>query len=296
MINCAQLLLLIFLLFVTMVYSLVQLRFPRVGLLFWKERKAISFRHSTSSNDEMKRCTNWENQWKCLEEMRKNHPAAVDTMGAEALSSNSNCLGRDDEREFRFRTLIATMLSPQTRDENTAAAFRNIIKLIEPSPFLPSTLEHLDLQAIETAIQPVSFAKTKATNLLKAAQRCSSEYSNDIPAKIEDLLSFAGVGPKIAYLTFSIAWGKTEGICVDTHVHRIANRLGWVDTWEKKSNGAEYTRKQLELLLPKEKWYAVNSLLVGFGQTICSAQQPKCNQCSLRSSCLFYRRQQANSK
>ena len=148
-----------------------------------------------------------------------------------------------------------------------------------------------------------------------------------IPTCIEDMLSYKGVGPKIAYLTFSIAWGRDEGICVDTHVHRIGNRLRWVGGWPKVAvNGAkgkaqrkghvastvangdtesareadtlelpwkntaspEKTRLQLQKLLPRSHWGKVNELLVGFGQTVCNAKKPMCHACELQSDCAHY--------
>lgn len=226
----------------------------------------------------------WETQWNEIEAMRKLQPAAVDTMGADALAR----LNGASAKPFRFQTLIATMLSPQTRDQQTMMAFNNLIKLIAPAPFLASSLLKHDLEAIEKAIQPVSFYKTKAKNIVDASEKCVREHADDIPEKFDDLLAFKGVGPKIAYLTFTIARGETHGICVDTHVHRISNRLGWVNTWGAKSNGPEKTRIQLEALLPKDKWENVNGLLVGFGQTICDAKKPKCSTCNLRTSCKFY--------
>ena len=180
------------------------------------------------------------------------------------------------------------MLSPQTRDQSTAQAFDNLARLIHPKPFIPSNFVELTLEQIEGAIKPATYHEVKAQNLLAAAKRCVEEFNDDIPFELEELLSFRGVGPKIAYLTFSVAHGKTLGICVDTHVHRISNRLGWVDTWQAKSNGPERTRKQLQELLPHDRWEAVNGLLVGFGQTICESRFPKCNQCLLRESCKFH--------
>jgi endonuclease-3 len=134
----------------------------------------------------------------------------------------------------------------------------------------------------------VSFYKIKAQNILDASRICTTTYNDDIPTSIEDLLKFNGVGPKIAYLTFTIAHGQTLGICVDTHVHRITNRLGWVNTWAAKSNGPEKTRIALQKVLPQDKWGDVNGLIVGFGQTICSAKTPRCDQCLLTESCKFY--------
>ncbi len=226
----------------------------------------------------------WEQQWPKIVAMRKREIAPVDTMGADALAKR----GVADSKQFRFQTLIATMLSPQTRDEQTTLAFENLKAIVHPSSLTPHALCSIPLEKVEAAIKPVSFYTTKARNIVRASQRCVSSYDGDIPSSIDDLLEFDGVGPKIAYLTFTIAWGKTLGICVDTHVHRIANRLGWVDTWKSKSNGPEKTRVALEQVLPRDKWEEVNGLIVGFGQTICSAKSPKCSECTLTESCKYY--------
>lgn len=232
----------------------------------------------------------WFNQWTKIEEMRHFKKAAVDTMGADALARRDV----SDPVQFRFQTLIATMLSPQTRDEQTDIAYENLRSLVQPSTLTASSLAKQSLDKIEEAIKPVSFYKVKAGNILEAARICLSNYKGDIPADLDDLLKLKGVGPKIAYLTFTIAWGKTLGICVDTHVHRIANRLGWVDTSSAKSNGPEKTRIALEEVLPQEKWADVNGLLVGFGQTICTAKAPRCSECSLTDSCTFFQSQSSS--
>lgn len=222
----------------------------------------------------------WNQHWHKIEIIRKvNPPAAVDSMGAEALAKRAN----PTDAQFRFQTLIATMLSPQTRDQQTDLAFNNLQQLLHPKPFLPSSLMSFDVSRIESAIQPVSFYRTKAVNIVEASRKCVQLYNDDIPRNIHDLLAFKGVGPKIAYLTFTIAYNETLGICVDTHVHRIANRLGWTTT-----TTPEKTRLALQTLLPKEKWPLVNGLLVGFGQTICSAKAPQCSKCSLSDSCKYF--------
>ncbi|KAJ1401207.1 DNA glycosylase, partial [Ochromonadaceae sp. CCMP2298] len=222
----------------------------------------------------------WESQWVKIEQMRGERKAAVDTMGAEALARRY----RSRDANFRFQTLISCMLSPQTRDQQTALAFDNLVTLVAPEPLTAQNLLAYSEQ-IEQACTPVSFYAVKARNIISASQRCVEQYNNDIPTDIDTLLSFKGVGPKIAYLTFTIAYGKTLGICVDTHVHRISNRLGWVDTWAAKSNGPEKTRLQLESFLPHERWENVNFLIVGFGQNVCFARNPDCGKCGLTSSC-----------
>jgi endonuclease-3 len=227
-------------------------------------------------------------QWQGMQDMVGKLPISppVETLGADALSASRNVdrLGS----EFRFQSLIATMLSPQTKDEQTAAAFQALRGLVGEKPFLPSALAQCSENSISDAIKQVSFFSVKAKNIKTAAQTCSESYNDDIPSDIDDLLAFKGVGPKIGYLTFTIAWGKTLGICVDTHVHRISNRLGWVDTWSAKSNGPERTRLRLQEWLPRELWSDINHRLVGFGQSICFARNPACHKCELTDSCKYY--------
>lgn len=116
----------------------------------------------------------------------------------------------------------------------------------------------------------------KTTEILK------NKYNSDIPSTAEDLCKLPGVGPKMAHLCMLTAWGKVTGIGVDTHVHRISNRLGWV-----KTKTPEETRKALQDWLPQELWSEVNELLVGFGQQICLPQRPRCSTCLNRELCPF---------
>lgn len=224
----------------------------------------------------------WKPQWDNIKQLRENgdYIADVDSMGADSLSNKMNSTGSD----YRFQTLVATMLSPQTKDKQTSRAFDALSLLVSPDVLSAKSLCKQELVDIENCIRPVSFYTVKAKNILEAANRCVHDYDDDIPNKIEELFTFKGVGPKVAYLTFSIAWGQTLGICVDTHVHRISNRLGWTS-----SKTPEKSRKQLQQFLPQEYWLDINFLLVGFGQTICKAKSPSCHLCPLKSSCVYYR-------
>jgi endonuclease-3 len=225
----------------------------------------------------------WEWHWKQIETVRGIVPADIDTMGAQALAGYVD--GPQDDSGFRFQTLVGTMLSPQTKDEQTSAAFYNLVKLVAPDPLLPSTLAKKSIEDIESNIRMVSFFRNKAIAIHQAAVNCRDEFNNDIPRDIKTLMSFRGVGPKVGFLTLTIAWGETTGICVDTHVHRLVNRLGWVDTIHQTP---EHTRIALESFLPKSKWAEVNFLFVGFGQSVCKARGPKCEECPLQPNCLYF--------
>ena len=241
-------------------------------ILLFMLKSASALRYPSSS---------WIRDWNIIKKMRSQTLAPVDSMGAESLADKTSAdFGTPS---FRFRTLIATMLSPQTKDKQTSIALTNIQTMLCPHPFLPSVLMNHTNEEVFKCISGVSFAKTKTENILKAAQTCVEVYQDDIPPSIDELLRLRGVGPKIAFLTFSIAYNQHLGIVVDTHVHRISNRLAWVD-----SNTPEQSRKQLEELIPNQYWEEVNNVLVGFGQTICKARAPKCSTCLLNSTCKYF--------
>ncbi|KAM7261347.1 hypothetical protein ACFE04_008714 [Oxalis oulophora] len=144
-----------------------------------------------------------------------------------------------------------------------------------------------DESTLKELIYPVGFYTIKASNMKKIAKICLVKYGGDIPSTLEELLSLPGVGPKIAHLVMHIAWNKVLGICVDTHVHRICNRLGWVfkKGTTQKTSSPEETRKALELWLPKEEWVSINPTLVLFEQTICTPLRSRCEMCSISSMC-----------
>lgn len=125
-------------------------------------------------------------------------------------------------------------------------------------------------------INKVGFHNLKTKYIKQTAEILRDKWKSDIPDSIEGLVSLPGVGPKMAYLTMSAAWGRDEGIGVDVHVHRITNLWGW-----HKTQTPEQTRAALESWLPRDKWHDINNLLVGFGQTICLPVGRKCGDCKL---------------
>ena len=122
----------------------------------------------------------------------------------------------------------------------------------------------------------MGFHNLKTKYIKQTAEILRDKWNSDIPDTVEGLTSLPGVGPKMAYLTLSAAWGRDEGIGVDVHVHRITNLWGW-----HKTQQPEQTRAALESWLPKDKWHDINNLLVGFGQTICLPVGRKCGDCKL---------------
>lgn len=124
----------------------------------------------------------------------------------------------------------------------------------------------------------------KVQYIKRTSEILIKDYKSDIPSTIKGLCSLPGVGPKMGHICMQVAWGETSGIGVDTHVHRICNRLGWV---KKETKTPEATREALESWLPRDLWSEVNHLLVGFGQEICTPRFPKCGECLNRDICPY---------
>eukprot|EP00252_Welwitschia_mirabilis_P016626 TRINITY_DN36763_c0_g1_i1.p1 TRINITY_DN36763_c0_g1~~TRINITY_DN36763_c0_g1_i1.p1 ORF type:complete len:341 (-),score=55.30 TRINITY_DN36763_c0_g1_i1:247-1269(-) len=185
--------------------------------------------------------------------------------------------------EWRFGVLVSALLSSQTREQVTKGAVQRLRSkgLLSIDGILNAPEENLI-----HLIYPVAFYKRKAVHLKKVATICQEKFNGDIPRNLKDLLSLPGVGPKVAHLVIHIAWQDVQGICVDTHVHRICNRLGWVSlSKDQKTKTPEETRAALESWLPKEEWVAINRLLVRFGRVICTPLRPQCDKCFVNKLC-----------
>ncbi|AEE27916.1 Endonuclease III 2 [Arabidopsis thaliana] len=221
---------------------------------------------------------NWE---KVLEGIRKMKPSEEAPVNAVECDRTGSFL---PPKERRFYVLIGTLLSSQTKEHITGAA---VERLHQNGLLTPEAIDKADESTIKELIYPVGFYTRKATNVKKVAKICLMEYDGDIPRTLEELLSLPGVGPKIAHLVLHVAWNDVQGICVDTHVHRICNRLGWVSKpgTKQKTSSPEETRVALQQWLPKGEWVAINFLLVGFGQTICTPLRPHCGTCSITEIC-----------
>lgn len=174
------------------------------------------------------------------------------------------------------------MLSSQTKDTTNAVAMARLQKELpahkEGAP-VGLNLENIlavDPKLLNELIWVVGFHNNKTKYIKAAAEMIRDEWDGDIPDTIQGLMSLPGVGPKMAYLCMSTAWGRTEGIGVDVHVHRITNLWGW-----HKTKGPEETRLALQAWLPRELWHEINWLLVGFGQSVCLPVGRKCGECEL---------------
>lgn len=213
---------------------------------------------------------NWERVYEVTAAMRKRVLAPVDTMGCESLAEDHR-----SPRDRRLQTLVALMLSSQTKDTVTAVAMKNLQDEL-PGGFCLESLLGVEPEELNRLIGKVGFHNNKTKFIKAVAVILRDQYASDIPDTIEGLVSLPGVGPKMAYLCMSAAWGRDEGIGVDVHVHRITNLWGW-----HKTSTPEQTRAELEAWLPKEKWHDINHLLVGFGQTICLPVGRRCGECDL---------------
>lgn len=216
---------------------------------------------------------NWKEQLANIIEMRKLRDAPVDTMGCDVIS---DVLA--EPHDYRYQVLLSLMLSSQTRDQVTSAAMGRLRHHGCTTANILVTSDK-DLGAL---IYPVGFWQKKVNYIKRTTEMLVSEFNGDIPDTIPGLCSLPGVGPKMAHITMKVAWGQVTGIGVDTHVHRISNRIDWV---QKTTKDPEGTRKALEDWLPRAYWSEVNHLLVGFGQQTCLPIGPKCGQCLNRSLC-----------
>ena len=168
------------------------------------------------------------------------------------------------------------MLSSQTKDTTNALAMRRLQTELPPPGLTLENILAVDPVKLNELIWAVGFHNNKTRYIKAAALILRDKFAGDIPDTIEGLISLPGVGPKMGYLCLSAAWGKTEGIGVDVHVHRITNLWGW-----HKTKGPEETREALQSWLPRERWHEINHLLVGFGQTICLPVGRRCGECTL---------------
>jgi endonuclease-3 len=174
-----------------------------------------------------------------------------------------------------FQILISCLISLRTKDEVTAEASARLFRLART----PGTMRRLPSSRIARAIYPAGFYRTKARTIRALCRTLLEKHGGKVPADLETLLTLKGVGRKTANLVVTIGFGK-PGICVDTHVHRISNRLGIVRT-----KTPEQTEFALRTVLPGRHWIPYNDLLVTFGQNVCKPISPLCTTCPVNSLC-----------
>jgi endonuclease-3 len=179
------------------------------------------------------------------------------------------------EKQDPFRVLVSTLISLRTKDDVTIAASRRLFALADT----PQAMVGLSLEEIEKAIYPAGFYRTKAKNIQTISEILLEKYNGQVPDSQEALIALPGVGIKTANLTLNLGFG-IEAICVDCHVHQIANRMGWIETATP-----EQSEKELQKIMPRRFWIPLNELLVTYGQHICTPVSPWCSKCPMGGRC-----------
>ena len=174
-----------------------------------------------------------------------------------------------------YRVLMSTVISLRTKDEVTEEAAERLFTLADT----PHTMARLSPEEIERAIYPAGFYRVKARNIIDISRTLAEAHGGKVPDDLDELLALPGVGRKTANLVLTLGY-KKPGICVDTHVHRICNRLGYVRT-----KTPEKTEFALREKLPSRYWIEINDLLVTYGQNLCVPVSPFCSTCRIFQYC-----------
>jgi endonuclease III len=208
---------------------------------------------------------------KHVEDIMRALALAIDHLELPAVEKISEASPEDP-----FQVLIATMLSAQTRDPVTAAASARLFRAART----PRTMAKLAAKQIEKLIYPVSFYRHKAEHVKQTCQILVNRFDGRVPATMEELLTLPGVGRKTANLVLILSFRSQQNICVDTHVHRISNRLGWVRT-----KTPDETERALYAATDARWWPYINLYLVTWGQNVCRPVYPRCGACVIRPWC-----------
>ena len=195
----------------------------------------------------------------------------IDGLELPAVEKISN-----SQEEDPFQVLIATLLSARTQDATTLAASTRLFRVART----PKTMARLSVRQIERLIYPVSFYRHKAKHVKATCRMLVSRFGGRVPTTMEELLTLPGVGRKTANLVLILAFKSLENICVDTHVHRILNRLGWVRT-----NTPDETEQALYRATASRWWPYINLYLVTWGQNVCRPVYPRCGACAIEPYC-----------
>jgi endonuclease-3 len=182
----------------------------------------------------------------------------------------------EQQQDDAFQVLIATLLSARTQDATTGAASE---RLFRKAP-TPRRMAELSVAAIAKLIYPVSFYRTKARHVRATCRILLDRFKGAVPGTMEELLTLPGVGRKTANLVLILGFKSLRNICVDTHVHRISNRLGWVRT-----RTPDQTEQALYDHLPARWWPYINLYLVTWGQNVCRPVAPRCGECAIARHC-----------
>ena len=228
-----------------------------------KKKKSPATRKSRPEPGSKSPPPGWDDIYSLVQELRQDKTAPVDEAGAEVLPETSA-----SPQVFRFQVLMALMLSSQTKDAVVGHAMG---QLQQHGLTVENISHHTTHEQLNALIAKVGFHNNKTKYIKQAVEILLEKYGGDIPKTAQEMIDdLPGVGPKMAYLVETIAWGTTSGIGVDTHMHRIFNQLQWVPN----TKTPEQTRIELEAWLPTDKWSTVNYVWVGFGQES-QQQKPK---------------------
>ena len=241
---------------------------------------------TTSSNEDDKddkdlkmRKIKFESDFKKILKLRNEVSAPVDTQG---LSSCIEQCNNKDRKLMKFQGLVSLMLSPQTKDNVT---YETTKKLLENGLTIDNIIK-ISQEDLVQIIFKVSFHNVKAKNIKKLAEKLRNEYDDDAPETLEEIIKFPGIGRKIGLLYLKECCENLTGIAVDTHIHKIANRLKWINNTKEPDE----TSLELEKIVDKKYWNNINRVLVGFGQEICKSVNPLCEECcSLCKDCPYYK-------
>ena len=182
----------------------------------------------------------------------------------------------ESQKEDPFQILISTLLSARTQDATTLAASTRLFARAST----PAAVAGLRVKQIEKLIYPVGFYRNKAVFVRDAAKMIVAKFGGRVPSTLDELITLPGVGRKTANLVLILAFKSDENICVDVHVHRIANRLGWVRT-----RTPEETEQELYRTIDRQWWPVINLYLVTWGQNMCRPVYPRCGDCAIMTAC-----------
>ncbi len=201
-------------------------------------------------------------------------------LGALRKHYGVESLGPGLGQEGVFRILISTILSQRCSDENSERAARNLFRRYRS----PQSIASAPVRELEMLIRPSGFYRVKARRLKEVGRIIAEEYGGKVPASLDELVKIPGVGRKTAGCVMVYGFSKPEGIPVDTHVHRVSNRLGLVRTRTPEKTEAELMKK-----VPRKYWVLVNELMVLHGKSVCKSRNPACAMCPVKKYCDYYR-------
>jgi endonuclease-3 len=212
-------------------------------------------------------------QYELIQKMRAGRDSVVDDKGAGRTDNRSK-----DPNTRAFQVLVSLICSVQTNDLITDRIMARL--LAEKGSITIEKYANMTPEELQKKIKDMNYFRKKSVYITLAAQNIVENHDGIVPSDFDEIVKMKGVGPKIAHILLDCAFGKVEGIAVDTHVHRISNILKWVDT-----KTPEHSMKGLMKLFPEDYWDGFNVMLVGFGQSICSSRNPDCARCLLNNEC-----------